>query len=134
MERRAFIKGSATAALALAAPAAVATTRVDRAEWDSALRRCQVARSRYDACVARLRRKYGRAVDAPPDEQNALDDLCDQSGERETELMNMPAPDLAALRWKLDLLREPNGDMAPWTARFVRQAFADIARLLPPAS
>ncbi|MCT2559237.1 hypothetical protein N0B51_09595 [Tsuneonella sp. YG55] len=48
--------------------------------------------------------------------------------------MDTPAPDLAALRWKLEQLREGDGDLSPWTAGFVRQTFEDVERLLPPPS
>lgn len=52
-------------------------------------------------------------------------------------LLDTPAPDLAALRWKLDFLMvdtgEPDGDMPGWSADYFRQALADIARLLPDA-
>lgn len=49
------------------------------------------------------------------------------------EVMDTPAPDLAALRWKLDQLREPDGGLAPWMSGMVNQTFADIERLLPHA-
>jgi hypothetical protein len=49
-------------------------------------------------------------------------------------LMDMPAPDLGALRWKLEQLPDPDGDMPAWTADFVRQTFADVTRLLPAES
>lgn len=49
--------------------------------------------------------------------------------------MDMPAPDLAALRWKLDYIteeaRDPQGSLGSYTHKFVAQTLADIARLLP---
>lgn len=134
MERRNFIKGSAIAALSASTlPIAAANPRVDRRQWDAAMRRYEAADDHYHACVARLRRKYGREVDAPHDELAALDDLCSTVSDRESDLEQIPAPDLAALRWKLDRLRESNGEMVPWAGHAVRQTFSDIARLMPRA-
>lgn len=68
-------------------------------------------------------------------DMDAADEMAEALGNREYEtqarLMKMPAPDLAALRWKLDLCREEDGEMAPWGADYIAQTFADIARLLP---
>lgn len=79
-----------------------------------------------DAEIHRIREQHG---------MNAADELCDQLGAREAEarnaLMEMPAPDLSALRWKLGQLREDDGELVPWSAEYVEQTFADIARLLP---
>lgn len=53
-------------------------------------------------------------------------------------LMQLEAPDLYALRWKLDHILdlgdadEPKGGSTPsWSGRYVRQALTDITRLLP---
>jgi hypothetical protein len=51
-------------------------------------------------------------------------------------LMGMPSPDLAALRWKLDEVidadTEADRGTSAWSAGYVAQTMADIARLLPP--
>jgi hypothetical protein len=66
------------------------------------------------------------------DEANErYEDLGERVNLAQEALMGMAAPDLAALRWKLDQLHDPGGDMPAWSAYFVRQTFADIARLLP---
>ena len=47
------------------------------------------------------------------------------------DLMNTPAPDLAALRFKLEhLLEDDNGSLNPWSDSYVDQTRRDIARLL----
>lgn len=52
-------------------------------------------------------------------------------GEALEQLMDMPAPDLAALRWKLEQLHEGDGGMPAWTAEYIAQTYADVARLMP---
>lgn len=47
------------------------------------------------------------------------------------KVMRMPAPDLAALRWKLDYLTTDGESWDGWSESFTRQTYADIARLLP---
>jgi len=72
-------------------------------------------------------------------DMDALDDRSDELGdricERERELMHTPAPDLAALRWKLDFItqeaKEDDGCLPAYTSDFVRQMLADIAALMP---
>ena len=65
----------------------------------------------------------------------AADDRYNELVERITDaaatLMAMPAPDLAALRWKLDYLTNGGTEFQVWSMDFAAQAFADIARLLP---
>lgn len=47
-------------------------------------------------------------------------------------LMQTPAPDAAALRWKLDYF-SPKGEFESWSPDFMRQTIEDIARILGPA-
>lgn len=61
------------------------------------------------------------------------EELGQQVADAREELMNIPAPDLRALRWKLEQLRDEDGDVAAWTASYVEQCFADIARLMGDA-
>jgi hypothetical protein len=53
----------------------------------------------------------------------------------ESALMDIPAPDLEALRWKLDQLLEPNSEhsTAAWSRDYVAQTVADYHRLLGDA-
>jgi len=70
-------------------------------------------------------------MDAASDESDRLDDI--ENG-AETALMDMPAPDLPALRWKLDRIFDLHDDgMQPWTVKYVGQAMSDYARLLGEA-
>ncbi len=68
-----------------------------------------------------------------------LDRLCGEQCDLESELITMPAPDLAALRWKLEHLfgperREP-GDFCPsWCASYMNAILADAARLMATCS
>lgn len=55
--------------------------------------------------------------------------ICDAS----EELMAMAAPDAAALRWKLDYLKNNDGSFAAYDAEYMRQTIDDIARILGPA-
>ncbi|WP_066561003.1 hypothetical protein [Croceicoccus bisphenolivorans] len=61
------------------------------------------------------------------------EELGEQVADAREHLMKTPAPDNRALRWKLEQLREEDGDVIPWTADYVEQCFADIARLLGDA-
>ena len=78
-----------------------------------------------------------RAAEAHHDQETGMD-VADQRwealGERvndaEAALMDLPAPDLAALRWKLDQALRIDGDSTPcWSAEYVRQTIADYRRL-----
>lgn len=78
------------------------------------------------ARVGAIRSRYD--IDVWDDRSEAL---TERFIETRAALMEMPAPDLAALRWKLEQLPDPDGSMAAWSADFVRATFADVANLLP---
>lgn len=59
--------------------------------------------------------------------------LTDAICEASDKLMAMPSPDAAALRWKLDYLKNHDGSFAAYEAEYVRQTNEDIARILGPA-
>ena len=70
----------------------------------------------------------------PDDISDALERLCTVFCDAQTAAMNTPAPDLAALRWKLDhAMSIESGGTDGWTVEYVKQMLADIDRLLPPA-
>jgi hypothetical protein len=98
-------------------------------EHERLMREIVRAADKRDAAVQRVRDRY--EMDAADERSEAL---TERFLEARDTLMDMPAPDLAALRWKLEQLPENDGDLAPWTGAFVRQTFADVARLLPPAA
>ena len=80
--------------------------------------------------IARLAGKYG--IDAICARSDRLGELV---SEFETRLLDMPAPDHAALAWKLDHLLTPYGQegdksTAPWAEATVAQTLADYRRLL----
>lgn len=81
-----------------------------------------------------------RDADANHKRDSGKDDADDRSealanaySDADTALMNTPAPDLAALRWKLERFRDDDGDLDAWTSKFVAQTYADLARLIPAA-
>ncbi|MXO85238.1 hypothetical protein GRI38_04270 [Altererythrobacter aurantiacus] len=104
----------------------------DRPDLRAHRKLCQdvaAAADRRDEQVRRVRSSF--AMDEADD---MAEELCDRVCATHSALMAMPAPDLAALHWKLDQLRDQDGDMESWAARYVAQTFADIARLLPAAA
>jgi hypothetical protein len=80
-----------------------------------------------DAAIQAIRDRYS---------MDELDERSEAYGnaiaEAQSALMGMPAPDLAALRWKLMQLRDgDDGPTACYEAGYVAQTFADIDRLMP---
>ena len=68
-----------------------------------------------------------------PDETDGTDDDIERAGMLSRRLMEMPAPDRSALRWKLDyILAEENG-CASYTAGYLAQTLADYRRFLGDA-
>ena len=59
--------------------------------------------------------------------------LTDAISDASDLLMAMPAPDAAALRWKLDQLKNKDGSFAAYSSDYMRQINEDIARILGPA-
>ncbi|OUC54963.1 hypothetical protein CA262_08910 [Sphingobium sp. GW456-12-10-14-TSB1] len=51
-------------------------------------------------------------------------------GDAQTTLLAMPAPDLAALRWKLEHTFEADGDIALWCEEIALSIRSDFLRLL----
>ena len=82
--------------------------------------------------IQAVRDRYG--MDAADERAEELGDLLAEAG---TVLMDTPAPDLAALRWKLDHItgeaKREDGSLASYTSSYMRQTLDDIARLLPSA-
>lgn len=93
-----------------------------KAEYRAALDSVQA----YRDAEARHDRESG--MDAAEQRWEALGD---EVGRTRDALMDMPAPDLSALRWKLAQLRDDDGDLVGWSADFVRQTFLDVDRLMP---
>jgi hypothetical protein len=80
----------------------------------------------YRAERERINRKYRYEQLSAENER-----LCDVFADAERALMNMPAPHLQALRWKLDqVIVIENGEMTSWTTQWVAQTQRDIQRLL----
>lgn len=90
----------------------------------------------YFAKRKALQAEHGTAYLVPDHMHERMEALSEAMGEAEMAALNTPAPDLAALRWKLDRLTvdagKSDGDMPPWAGHVIRQTLLDIARLLPP--
>lgn len=91
-------------------------------------RRIVAAAEERAAAVAVVRARYG---------MDAIEEEWEQAGERVCDacsaLMRIPAPDLAALRWKLNEVLELDSTKASdsWEAHYVEVLRSDIKRLLP---
>lgn len=78
---------------------------------------------RFHSLVARL-----EAVEASEECSEAS---INEAGDLTRRIMAMPAPDAAAVRWKLDyILDTTGGSNAPYAADFLEQLFADYRRFL----
>lgn len=156
--RRALLAAIPAAAVAVSLPAAAmaATTPADRRAWEHAIARFVAARQASDDYDERIfnpaydrevayRRAHGLGCssignpDTVPDDVNDEHDrLIDVMCAAEEVVLATPAPDLAALRWKLDKLFvldhsgfDPAGSTPCWSAPYVHQTMLDIVRLLP---
>lgn len=98
---------------------------VEHFEWQRDL--AQAADER-DAAIQRLRASFNM-----DDADEKAEQLGEAVAEAQRVLMATPAPDLAALRWKLDYaLADDSTESTPaWSMDFIAQMLADIARLLP---
>jgi hypothetical protein len=76
--------------------------------------------------------EHGTAYCAPDEMHERMDGLADELANEAAVLLDTPAPDLAALRWKLDYLTDRGTEWGGWEG--MNQPLADIARLLPPAA
>ena len=103
-------------------------------------RQPEVCKARYRAALDSVR--AFRDAEARHDRESGMeeaDERWEELGKRvneaESALMHMPAPDLAALRWKLDQALMIEGDsICPWSADYVRQTVADFRRLCGEAA
>lgn len=99
--------------------------------WDTAMQRWLAAKAEAEQFHA----PYAVGAKDHTDDTAASADWLDKVAcDLQTELMAMPAPHFAALRFKLDhLLEDDNGTLNPWTDSYVEQTRRDIARLLGEA-
>ncbi len=101
----------------------------DLQEHERQMRALVEAADTRDGVIQAIRDRY---------DMEALDDQSDDLGDRLAEaqsiVMDLPAPDLAAVHWKLTQLRDPDGTMVSWSADYVEQTFADVARHMPAAT
>lgn len=76
--------------------------------------------------------KYGTSHRVPDALHDEMERLTEIYSDAETALMETPAPDAPAVRWKLDRLLEVDslGSTPCWSREYVQQAVADYQRLL----
>jgi len=111
---------------------------IDQAKWGAAMMRYRLANLRFDSDLATF-----KAMPEEHDDYRLWHTLIDQSADEVADarraLLDMPAPELSALRWKLDHVITFEGDvgddeyMESWSRDYVEQAIADYKRLLPAA-
>jgi hypothetical protein len=82
-----------------------------------------------DATVQSILDRYGM-----DEKDRRSEELTDRLTDAAAFLMGIPAPDLAALRWKIDYLTDDGADWDGWEHHYAAQPLADIVRLLPPAA
>lgn len=99
----------------------------NRHHWSASFEDYLAAKAAADAAEENLRGRSGTDL-----EEHEFDRLSAIAGDAENALIRMPAPDLAALKWKLDKLLSDDGDgyISPWSADYLSQTRADIARLM----
>lgn len=85
----------------------------------------QIAMQRF----AKTETDYHHATSLKDDE--ARSSASDAYGDARWDLIRMPAPDLPALRWKLDYILEgSNGSIDPWALSSLSQLKIDMQRLM----
>lgn len=122
MNRRGLLAVIAAAPVVAVPTAAIASPSV---AWDRLMAQRDAAEVEYRSADT----FYNPGSDV---EFDRLDQLCERFCNLEDQLMQMPAPHLRALRWKLDLLLRDDEDRttASWATSYVEQTRRDIARLL----
>lgn len=143
MDRRHFLSAAVAAtvmapvaALALPAPEMVSVGH-DRAAWDAAMlafERATADEAWFCDCVytpaEERATRDGREVNEPI--ADAMEMASQKVADAIATLMNTPAPDAKALRWKLDylLVDDGSGYNSAFSNQFRAQTMADMGRLL----
>lgn len=135
--RRALLGGAGAAAAVLAAPAVAASLRsgTDRTAWQTALRDYQRAdeerEKHWDEIEGPV---WDRRLSLPPEQWDEILTTSDRLGDlkcrAEDRLFETPAPDLAALTTKLEMMFADQRDPIP---AYQQLALADARRLAKEA-
>lgn len=134
ISRRAIFAGIAGAAALLAFAPTAANTGIAQDYWLRAKAHYEQLKRQKDDLWARYKSMPSSA------RERMIGEEVERASEAEqaawTALMTAPAPQIAALRWKLEQLLEieDDGMSASWCERLVRPALDDIARLMRPAA
>lgn len=136
-DRRQFL--SAGALITASATFPVPHNPASRRQWDQAVAQHQIAAAALKAFEviydAAYEARAGTHEHIPRHIEAEFDRLCDVEQHSRFELMDMPAPDARALRWKLDHLLEADwaNGVSNWSCDYIRQTRADMSRLLGDA-
>lgn len=107
--------------------------------WNATMDSYLTIKTRKDAFMAEHYMPHfnqfqaGGGYTIPIDVDLAADALRDHSGDLQDALMAIPAPDGAALQWKLDKVMASYSEGSIWSDWYVSQTIADYRRLLAPA-
>lgn len=129
--------GAFAALSAVAATPALASVTTPRTAWEAALAKLEHAEATYQAFSENIWRPACRSNDADPSRDiSAVHEECDRLltayCDARSAVMAEPAPDLAALRWKLDeAVQVEEDELISWDLKYVSQTIADFKRLLP---
>jgi hypothetical protein len=89
------------------------------------------AQQEREAAMNRIDERMGYSIAA-----QRCDDAWDAESEAKTRVMQMPAPDRAAVLWKLEelfgakQLEDEDGGIPPWSVDYTAQFFDDVRRFL----
>jgi hypothetical protein len=138
--RRTVLSSFAVISAATAAPSSFAGATADLSEWNAAMARFQAAEAAEDRFYQQF---YAKADDAwirrdvkiPAEVTDEMDRLTNEADDLRWAVMKVPAPDRAALRWKLEhILRDDgSGGITAYAHSHLDQTLADIGRLLGDA-
>lgn len=111
---------------------------IDEARWGAAKERCRLSELRFNSDWD----TYNSLPNDHADKRSwafLIDQSSDESQAAKAALLDTPAPNLAALRWKLEQIITFTDDddeefMDAWAKKLVVQTIADYKRLLPEAA
>ncbi len=134
LTRRALFGATVCATVAVMPLAAAAHPALGRTEWDRAMRAYLSAKTLSDAdneAFERVRLDKGISREQMQEAWDRNNKLGEKMCEALDALIEMPAPDVEALKWKFDYLFEPNreGSAAGWDISYIQQTLDDALRL-----
>jgi hypothetical protein len=134
-DRRAFLASAPALALLTAGPALAATSAAvplwpqttPRAAWDAAVARFEHAKANFKA-AAQAHDACGGDTSRMRALGELVEDSCDAMVAAEATVFETPAPDLSALQWKLEHLRD-YADGSVIETKHLDTVLADLRRI-----